>query len=130
MAHKCTKCGREFSDGSLEILKGCPSCGGNKFLYIRNTDLHKDVLEEKSIETIAAETKEEIREIKQETSSEVDIYDRIESIRVLNPGSYELNIEKLAESDELVVRVGDDEQYVVDILSMSKSKKKRKPKNK
>ncbi len=130
MAHKCTKCGREFPDGSIKILKGCPSCGGNKFLYIRNTDLHKDVLEEKSVETIAAETKEEIIEIKPEIHSEVDIYDRIESIRVLNPGSYELNIEKLAESDELVVRVGNEEQYIVDILSMSKSKKKRKPNDK
>ncbi|MCK4269178.1 MAG: Zn-ribbon domain-containing protein [Methanogenium sp.] len=130
MAHKCTKCGREFADGSIKILKGCPSCGGNKFLYIRNTDLHKDVLEEKSVETIAAETKEEIMEIKPEIHSEVDIYDRIESIRVLNPGSYELNIEKLAESDELVVRVGNEEQYIVDILSMSKSKKKRKPNDK
>jgi len=69
-------------------------------------------------------------EIKPEIHSEVDIYDRIESIRVLNPGSYELNIEKLAESDELVVRVGNEEQYVVDILSMSKSKKKRKPNDK
>jgi len=78
----------------------------------------------------AAETKEEIMEIKPEIYSEVDIYDRIESIRVLNPGSYELNIEKLAESDELVVRVGNEEQYVVDILSMSKSKKKRKPNDK
>jgi len=37
---------------------------------------------------------------------------------------------ELAESDELVVRVGNEEQYVVDILSMSKSKKKRKPNDK
>lgn len=64
MAHKCTQCGREFQDGSNVILKGCPSCGGKKFLYIQPQDMHKDVLEEKSIKQIAEETKEQFLEVK------------------------------------------------------------------
>ncbi len=60
MPHKCTKCGREYKDGSTEILKGCASCGGKKFLYVKDTEINKDVLEEKSIEDIAKETHEEI----------------------------------------------------------------------
>lgn len=129
MPHKCTQCGREFKDGSTEILKGCPSCGGKKFLYVREADRHDDVLEEKSIESIAEETKEEILEVKtEEERQSVELFDRIESIRVLNPGSYELNIKKLAESDELVVRLGNDERYMVDIISMAKSQKSQKPK--
>jgi predicted nucleic acid-binding Zn-ribbon protein len=129
MPHKCTQCGREFKDGSTEILKGCPSCGGKKFLYVREADRHDDVLEEKSIESIAEETKEEILEVKtEEERQSVEVFDRIESIRVLNPGSYELNIKKLAESDELVVRLGNDERYMVDIISMAKSNKSQKPK--
>ena len=55
MPHKCTKCGREYKDGSTEILKGCASCGGKKFLYVKDTEINKDVLEEKSIEEIAEE---------------------------------------------------------------------------
>jgi predicted nucleic acid-binding Zn-ribbon protein len=128
MAHKCTKCGREFRDGSTEILKGCPSCGGKKFLYIRESERHKDVLEEKSIEEIVEETQEEVLEVKDEKPRKVEAFDRIESIRVLNPGSYELNIEKLAHSDEVVVRIGNDEKYMVDILSMAKSKQKKREK--
>jgi predicted nucleic acid-binding Zn-ribbon protein len=128
MAHKCTKCGREFKDGSTEILKGCPSCGGKKFLYIRESERHKDVLEEKSIEEIAEETQEEVLEVKEEKPRKIDAFDRIESIRVLKPGSYELNIEKLAHSDEVVVRIGNDEKYMVDILSMAKGKKKKQEK--
>lgn len=134
MAHKCTQCGREFEDGSNVILKGCPSCGGKKFLYIRPQDMHKDVLEEKSIKQIAEETKEQFLEIKEENkkpetkspSKHVEMYDRIESITVIKPGSYELNLEKLAESDELVVRMGSDDQYMVDIHSMSKTTKSKK----
>ena len=33
MPHKCTNCGREFPDGSQEMLSGCPDCGGNKFQF-------------------------------------------------------------------------------------------------
>lgn len=128
MPHKCTQCGREFKDGSTEILKGCPSCGGKKFLFVRESDRHRDVLEEKSIENLAEETKEEILEVETEPTRHVEMRERIESIRVINPGSYELNIEKLAKSDEVVVKMGKDEKYVVDIISMMKSKKKDKDK--
>jgi predicted nucleic acid-binding Zn-ribbon protein len=64
MPHKCTKCGREYRDGSTEILKGCASCGGKKFLYVKEAEIHRDVLEEKSIGEIAQETKEEILEVR------------------------------------------------------------------
>jgi predicted nucleic acid-binding Zn-ribbon protein len=128
MPHKCTKCGREFREGSTEILKGCPSCGGKKFLFVREAERHKDVLEEKTIDSIAEETREEVLEVKPEPKKYVEPYERVESIRVLQPGSYELNIEKLAQSDEVVVKLGKDEKYVVDILSMAKSKRSKKEK--
>jgi len=31
--HECTTCGRQFDDGSKEMLSGCPNCGGNKFQF-------------------------------------------------------------------------------------------------
>jgi len=33
MPHQCTNCGHVFSDGSKEMLSGCPDCGGNKFQF-------------------------------------------------------------------------------------------------
>jgi len=33
MPHQCTECGREFPDGSKEMLSGCPDCGGNTFQF-------------------------------------------------------------------------------------------------
>jgi len=133
MPHKCTKCGREYKDGSTEILKGCASCGGKKFLYVKEAELHKDVLEEKSIDEIADETQQEVLEIvdlqPKEKKKEVEMYDRVETIRIVAPGSYELNLEKMAKTDERIVSVGTEGSYVIDLMSMAKDapvKKKKK----
>ena len=124
MPHKCTQCGREFEDGSTKILKGCPSCGGKKFLYIREAERHDDVLKEKTIEEIARDTGEDVLEVKPDRrNKEIEVFERIESIRILSPGSYELNIEKLALSDDVVVGLEKEGKYVVDILSMARKKK-------
>ncbi|HOI58333.1 Zn-ribbon domain-containing protein [Methanoculleus sp.] len=124
MPHKCTQCGREFEDGSTKILKGCPSCGGKKFLYIREAERHDDVLKEKTIDDIARETGEDVLEVQRDRQKEeIEVFERIESIRILGPGSYELNIDKLARSDEVVVGLEKEGRYRVDILSMARKKK-------
>jgi hypothetical protein len=127
MPHKCTKCGREYKDGSTEILKGCASCGGKKFLYIKDDEINIDVLEEKSIEEIAEESKEKILEVEPKTNKQVEMYDRVETIRIVSPGSYELNLEKMAQSDERIVSVGKEEgSYIIDLMSMVKADPKKK----
>jgi len=129
MPHKCTKCGREYPDGSTEILKGCGSCGGKKFLYIKEAEIHKDVLEEKSIEEIAEESKEKVLEVVgPKKKKEVEMFDRVETIRILSPGSYELNLGKMAESDERIVSVGNEGSYIIDLMSMAKEPKKKRSK--
>jgi hypothetical protein len=132
MPHKCTKCGREYKDGSTEILKGCASCGGKKFLYVKDTEINKDVLEEKSIEDIAKETHEEILEVVEpKTKQEVEMFDRVETIRIVSPGTYELNLEKMAQGDERIVSVGKEGNYIIDLMSMTKdSPHKKKGKRK
>jgi predicted nucleic acid-binding Zn-ribbon protein len=127
MPHKCTKCGREYNDGSTEILKGCASCGNKKFLYVKAEQLNEDVLEEKSIEEIAVESKEEVLEVVgPKKKKEVEMYDRVETIRIVSPGSYELNLEKMAESDERIVSVGKEGSYIIDLMSMTKDEPKKK----
>jgi uncharacterized protein len=130
MPHKCIKCGREYKDGSTEILKGCASCGGKRFLYVKEDQLNKDVLEEKSIAEIAEESKEEVLEVvdqKTKTKKEIEMYDRVETIRIVSPGSYELNLEKMAQSDERIVSVGKEGSYFIDLMSMTKEEPKKKP---
>ena len=131
MPHKCTKCGREYNDGSTEILKGCASCGNKKFLYVKEGELNDDVLEEKSISEIADESKEEVLEVVEpKKKKEIEMYDRVETIRIVSPGSYELNLEKMAESDERIVSVGKEGSYIIDLMSMSKDQPKKKGRKK
>ena len=35
MPHQCLKCGRVFEEGSSQLLKGCPDCGGNRFFFTK-----------------------------------------------------------------------------------------------
>ena len=130
MPHKCTKCGREFRDGSGEILNGCPSCGGKKFLYVREEHRHRDVLEEKTITEIARDSKEEVLELVDSQVRAADLRGKVESIRILAPGSYELNLKKLAETGDMVVGLGKDAKYLVDIPSMGKKEEKKGEKEK
>ena len=130
MPHKCTKCGREYKDGSTEILKGCASCGGKKFLYVKENEINKDVLEEKSMDEIADESHEEVLEVTEPTNKQVEMFDRVETIRIVAPGSYELNIEKMAQTDERIVSVGKEGSYVIDLMSMAKDAPVKKKKAK
>jgi uncharacterized protein len=128
MPHKCTKCGREYKDGSTEILKGCESCGNKKFLYVKDAEINRDVLEEKTIDEIAEESQQEVLEVVEpkKRKKEVEMYDRVETIRIVSPGSYELNLEKMAETDERIVSVGKEGSYIIDLMSMAKEEPKKK----
>ncbi len=35
MPHQCLKCGHVFDEGSSQLLKGCPGCGGNRFFFTK-----------------------------------------------------------------------------------------------
>lgn len=107
------------------MVKGCASCGGKKFLFVRNEEKNQDVLQEKPLQKIVQEKEKEVLEIPTAPSKEVEMYDRVESVRIVAPGTYELNIEKMAKSDERVVSVGKEGHYIVDLLSMVRPKKKK-----
>ena len=123
MVHTCAKCGKVYPDSSAEVLVGCSQCGGKKFYFERpNARLKKK--HESSITPKAPTStppplpeKHKIEEI---TGS------CVESIRIVAPGTYELNIEKMAQCDDRVVGLGAEGSYAVDLLSMSGAKKKKK----
>ncbi|HEC81987.1 MAG TPA: hypothetical protein ENI42_06150, partial [Thermoplasmatales archaeon] len=54
MPHQCLKCGKVFEDGSPELLKGCPTCGGNRFFFI------KEPLSDKEREIIGKEVEKDL----------------------------------------------------------------------
>jgi len=126
MPHKCVQCGRDYKDASPVILRGCESCGGRKFLYVGENDRNKDIMREQSTEALAKEAPGQVLVVNTEHGKKKEYHERVESIRIIAPGTYELNIEKLANSDERVVGIGTEGNYLLDLHSMIKPGKANK----
>jgi predicted nucleic acid-binding Zn-ribbon protein len=54
MPHQCLKCGKVFEEGSAQLLKGCPNCGGNRFFFT------KEPLDENERQKITEEVGQDI----------------------------------------------------------------------
>ncbi|MCX9084014.1 MAG: Zn-ribbon domain-containing protein [Candidatus Methanoperedens sp.] len=144
MPHKCTRCESIFKDGAAIILNGCPKCGWNKFLYVRDeTPVPEHVVKTDAIASsgqISPEASKFIQEvddflsvrdepakpevnIKKEQETPKEIGHRVESIRIVSPGQYELNLESLLERKEIVMALKEDGSYIVHLPSVFKQKK-------
>ncbi|MCD4821441.1 MAG: Zn-ribbon domain-containing protein [Methanococcoides sp.] len=140
MPHKCTRCEKIFEDGAEVILSGCPNCGWNKFLYVKDMEPEEEAKEkEVQVQPEIVDSVEEdipaeqfIREIDdiigighQEREGVEEEGERVESVRILGPGSYELNLNSLFERDEIVMAIKQDGTYAVDLASAFRKKKKK-----
>ena len=120
MVHTCVTCGRVFPDSSPEILSGCSVCGGKKFYFERPVP-HRRTPSPPPPPPTEPEPQKDDRPESQEEDQSL----RVESIRIIAPGTYELNIEKMARCDDRVVSLGREGSYAVDLLSMAGKKKKK-----
>lgn len=139
MPHKCTRCEGIFRDGAAIILNGCPKCGWNKFLYVRDeaalTSGQTEIIDEKSIPPAASAFIKEVDELLGNTHAhpetkvsgvekkKEEIGDRVESVRILSPGSYELNLDSIMKRDEIVMALKEDGTYIVHLPSVFQKKK-------
>ena len=121
MPHKCTKCNEIFKDGESCILNGCPNCEGKKFMYVPSEPLKSKEDKGSSIKEIATDGAESPKKSKPDIAGK-----RVESIRILEPGSYELNINSILERDELVMAIKEEGKYEIYFPSMFKKKKREK----
>jgi predicted nucleic acid-binding Zn-ribbon protein len=141
MPHRCTRCGTIFEDGDSVILSGCPSCGWNKFLYVKkelegSENQGRPALEEQKLdlessldevvrsidEALASEQENKKQEPEVETKTEEE---RVESVRILGPGSYELNLDSLLERKELVMAIREEGSYALHLPSVFNQQKER-----
>jgi predicted nucleic acid-binding Zn-ribbon protein len=103
--HKCLKCGKKFEKLTKEMLRGCPECGGTLFLYLKEGE-----------EITAAELVDRIKIEGKLPSSEEE--ERIESLRILSPGVYELNLDALLERKEIVMGIKENGSYAIHLPSL------------
>ncbi len=115
-----------FQSGDMRILEGCPKCGWNKFLYVPEKPLSEVEIERAQkeegspVDLLIRDVDEFIS--KRETIPEKE--KRIESVRVVQPGSYELNLEMLLKRKEIVIAVHEDGRYLLHVPSVFGPRKK------
>ena len=114
MPHQCVRCSKLHEDGSDAILKGC-SCGGKLFFFIK-----KERLVQLQQEMSADLSPDESKQIEEDVYSMLG-YDEekpvvldLESVRVLKPGKYEVDIVNLFKGEPLIFKLKDG-KYVIDV---------------
>ena len=124
MPHQCVRCNTYYPDGAAEILKGC-NCGARLFFYIKKKDIEygKELLtnlteEDKiNIEKDVAEVLS-IREEEPDTPVVLDL----ESIRVVKPGKFEIDLVHLFKKDPLIIKL-EEGKYMIDLPQAFKKAK-------
>ena len=124
MPHQCVRCNKFYEDGAQEILKGC-SCGARLFFYIK-----KEKLEETKNITEKL-TKEEKKEVEKDVLDLVDldmakekpIVLDLESIKIMKPGKYELDLVRMFKGEPLIFKL-EEGKYIIDIPESFKKIKK------
>ncbi len=126
MPHRCVECNNTLESGELDLDTGCPVCGGRKFQYFR---VKNDKEKEPGKLTAAGPRQEKARghgeAPKPVTEDKKPARDRIESVRILEKGRYDINLPILLSRKELVMSK-EDGVYVVDLPSALKTPKKKK----
>jgi len=115
MPHQCVRCNKIYSDGANEILKGC-QCGAKLFFYIRKQNIEegKQLLTKLTHEE-KIQVEEDVKElIGLESEPDKPIILDLESIRILKPGKYELDLVHLFKKDPLVFKL-EEGKYMIDI---------------
>ncbi len=125
MPHQCVKCNTFYEDASQELLKGCSNCGGKFFFYLKKADVER--AKELTV-SLSPEDREQIEKDVLDILGEEIEYDHpvfldLESIRILKPGEYELDIVNLFKGKPLVYKL-EDGKYVIDLLSTFNAKDK------
>jgi len=69
MPHQCLKCGRIFEEGSSQLLRGCPDCGGNRFFYTKQAldENERNVISQKVNKDITTRIMDSLSDKDQET---------------------------------------------------------------
>ncbi|HLC85465.1 MAG TPA: Zn-ribbon containing protein [Candidatus Nanoarchaeia archaeon] len=121
MPHQCVKCSTMYDDGADELLKGCP-CKGKLFFYIRKEKFErsKRQLEDlKLTDDARIQMESDVREIVGDIETDVPVILDLEAIRIVKPGSYELDLVHLFNKAPIVVRLAEG-KYMIDIAETFK----------
>ena len=121
MPHQCVHCSKIIEATSREILEGCSNCGGKFFFYIRDEQLPK--IKESQELPIPEFDKVDKQKVEEDVRSILGIEDEskpvildIESVRVLEPGKFEIDLVSLMNRRPIVFKL-EEGKYIIDLES-------------
>jgi len=121
MPNQCVHCGKIIDIGSREILDGCADCGGRFFFYIRDEQVAKikenkemplpefNVIDKKQVE-------KDVREILEIEDEAKPVILDLESVRVISPGKFEIDLVSLLNRKPIVFKL-EEGKYIIDLES-------------
>jgi len=112
MPHQCLGCNTIFESSDNAILKGCPNCNNKLFLYVKKLPTEKQEVE------ISKEKKDlilkELETVVNKEDSDMPIILKLENIKILSPGKYEIDINQLMKKEKPIIYKVQDGTYVID----------------
>ncbi len=119
MPHQCVRCSTLYPDGAQEILKGC-NCGARLFFYVKQKHVKEgseliNKLSSSEKEQIEGDILEIARVRNESKDPNAPVILDFESIRIMKPGKYELDLVSIFKNDPLVFKL-EEGKYVIDIM--------------
>lgn len=119
MPHRCVHCSKTYDDGAREILHGC-SCGSKFFFYLTQEKFAK--LQQAPVEPLPLSIEEkqqiehDVREIiGVEENQEAPIVLDFESVKILKPGKYMIDLHNLFNKERPLVYTLEEGKYFIDL---------------
>lgn len=133
MPHQCVHCGKVYPDAAKELLTGCV-CGSRFFYFIKKEYYDKlkkeidDVLTNEITEKISEIDKLDKVKIEQDVREIIGISEReeipiildLESIRILGPGKFEIDVVNLFNKKRPLIYKLEEGKYIIDLASTLK----------
>ncbi|MEA3329740.1 MAG: Zn-ribbon containing protein [Nanoarchaeota archaeon] len=119
MPHQCVHCSKIYPDASKELLEGC-SCGSHFFFYIKKEQLEK-VKEAPLVvqlnENEKKKVEKDVREIMGVEREDVPVILDLESVRILGPGKFEIDVANLFSHNKPIIYKLEEGKYIIDLAS-------------
>jgi len=128
MPHQCVRCNKFYDDGSVEIIKGC-SCGGKLFFFIKKEKLEETRQVTSNLNLSLADRKQVEEDVYDlvgmEAEKDKPVVLDLESIRILHPGQYELDLVHIFRGEPLIFKL-EEGKYMIDLAQSFKEFKRKK----
>ncbi len=123
MPHQCVRCNTFYEDLSEDLLKGC-KCGGKLFFYIKKESLNKAKQMVVNLsDSEKTQIEQDVLDIVGKSESDEPVVLDLESIRVVKPGKYEIDLVQLFKGEPVIYKL-DEGKYIIDIIKSFSSLKK------